>query len=54
MILMMDLGVNEPISLDTPFLICAMTKLITSGAFMKFYEEGYFQLDDPVSKLLLT
>ena len=37
---------------DTMFRICSMTKPITSLAAMMLYEEGRFQLEDPVSKYL--
>lgn len=37
---------------DQVFYIMSMTKPIMSVAFMMLYEEGYFQLTDPVSKYL--
>jgi CubicO group peptidase (beta-lactamase class C family) len=37
---------------DTIFRICSMTKPITSVALMMLYEEGQFQLNDPVSKFI--
>src|SRR5271165_6466965 len=37
---------------DAMFLICSMSKPITSVAVMMLYEEGRFLLDDPVSKYL--
>lgn len=37
---------------DTIFRIASMTKPITSVALMMLYEEGYFQLRDPISKWL--
>jgi len=37
---------------DTIFRICSMSKPITSVAVMMLYEEGYFLLEDPVSKYL--
>lgn len=37
---------------DNIFHIMSMTKPIVSTAFMMLYEEGYFQLSDPVSKYL--
>jgi len=37
---------------DTIFRIYSMTKPITSVALMTLYEEGRFQLDDPVSRFL--
>lgn len=37
---------------DTIFRIYSMTKPITSVALMMLYEEGRFQLDDPISRFL--
>ena len=37
---------------DTIFRIASMTKPVTSVAIMMLYEEGYFQLYDPVSKFI--
>jgi CubicO group peptidase (beta-lactamase class C family) len=37
---------------DTIYRIYSMTKALTSVAIMMLYEEGRFQLDDPVSKYL--
>ncbi|MCP5107928.1 MAG: serine hydrolase [bacterium] len=37
---------------DTIFRIASMTKPVTSVAVMMLYEEGYFQLYDPVSKFI--
>ncbi len=37
---------------DNIFHIMSMTKPIVSAAFMMLYEEGHFQLSDPVSKYL--
>ena len=47
---MMD--VDKPMELNTIFSIQSMTKPITSVAAMMLYEEGLFQLDDPVSKYI--
>jgi len=41
-----------PMTEDTIFRIYSMTKPITSVALMTFYEEGHFQLDDPVHKFI--
>lgn len=41
-----------PMRPDNIFRICSMTKPITSVAVMMLYEDGYFLLDDPVSKFL--
>jgi len=40
---------NKQMQLNTFFRIASMTKPVTSVAIMMLYEEGYFQLDDPVS-----
>jgi CubicO group peptidase (beta-lactamase class C family) len=37
---------------DTMFRIASMSKAITSTAVMMLYEEGYFLLNDPVSKFI--
>lgn len=49
---MMDIEANKPMRFDTIFRIASMTKPITSVAAMMLYEEGYFQLSDPVSKFI--
>ena len=41
-----------PMQLDTIFRIYSMTKPITSVAAMTLWEEGRFQLDDPVSRYI--
>ena len=45
----MDIERDRAIERDTLFRIYSMTKPITSVALMILYEEGHFQLDDPVS-----
>src|ERR1035437_8229104 len=47
---LMDLG--KPMQFNAIFRIASMTKPITSFAVMMLYEEGYFQLDDPVAKYI--
>jgi CubicO group peptidase (beta-lactamase class C family) len=47
---MMD--ADKPMQLNTIFSLQSMTKPITSVAAMMLYEEGLFQLDDPVSKYI--
>ena len=42
----------HPMEFNTIFRIYSMTKPITSVAIMMLYEEGYFQLDDPVSRFI--
>jgi len=43
---------EKPMQLNTIFRIASMTKPITSVAVMMLYDEGYFQLDDPVAKYI--
>lgn len=43
---------KQPMSMDEIFYIQSMTKPIISVAFMMLYEEGHFQLSDPLSKYL--
>jgi len=47
-----DVENNAPMTTDTIFRIASMTKPITSVALMMLYEEGHFQLNDPISKWL--
>ncbi len=49
---MADREAGKAMRLDTMFRICSMTKPITSVAVMMLYEQGYFLLEDPVSKYL--
>ncbi len=48
----MDLERGKPMRDDTIFRIYSMTKPITSVALMQLYEEGHFQLNDPVSRVV--
>ncbi len=43
---------DTPMRKDELFYIQSMTKPIVSVAFMMLYEEGYFALDEPLSKYL--
>jgi len=43
---------NKPVEPDTIWRIYSMTKPITSVALMTLYEEGHFQLADPVSRFI--
>ena len=43
---------DKPLTEDTLFRIYSMSKPITAVALMMLYEEGAFQLSDPVSKFL--
>lgn len=47
-----NVSTKTPMKIDDLFYIQSMTKPIISTAFMMLYEEGYFQLDDPVSKYI--
>ena len=47
-----DVEAKAPMTVDTIFRIASMTKPITSVAAMMLYEEGHFQLRDPISKFL--
>ncbi len=47
-----DVAAGTPITPDTIFRIYSMTKPVTSVALMSLYEEGRFQLDDPVSRFI--
>ena len=47
-----DIERNKPMRPDTIFRIYSMTKPLTSTAIMMLYEEGRFQLDDPISKFI--
>jgi CubicO group peptidase (beta-lactamase class C family) len=49
---MMDREAQKPMRTDAIFRICSMSKAITSLAVMMLYEDGDFQLDDPVSKFI--
>jgi CubicO group peptidase (beta-lactamase class C family) len=47
-----DVAAKTPVTEDTLYRIYSMTKPITSTAIMMLYEEGKFQLDDPISRYL--
>ena len=47
-----DVASGAPLTPDTIFRIYSMTKPIASVALMTLYEEGRFQLDDPVSRFI--
>ncbi len=48
----MDVANHRPMQRDAIFRIASMTKPITSVALMMLWEEGHFQLRDPVAKFL--
>jgi CubicO group peptidase (beta-lactamase class C family) len=47
-----DVAAKTPMSVDAIVRIASQTKAITSIGLMLLYDEGKFQLDDPVSKYL--
>ncbi|HSH99581.1 MAG TPA: serine hydrolase domain-containing protein [Reyranella sp.] len=47
-----DVERNKPMRPDTIFRIYSMTKPLTSTAIMMLYEEGRFQLDNPISRFV--
>ncbi len=49
---MQDVASSTPVEFETIFRIYSMTKPITSVAVMMLYEEGYFQLNTPVSEFI--
>jgi len=49
---MADMEAGKPMQMDTIHRIYSMSKPITSVAVMMLYEEGKFQLNDPVGKYL--
>ncbi len=48
----MDLASKKPMADDTIFRIYSMSKPITSVALMTLFEQGYFQLTDPVRRFI--
>ena len=48
----MHVEADKPMAEDTIFRIYSMSKPITAVAAMICYEEGHFQLDDPIAKFL--
>ncbi len=49
---MQDMEAKRPMQRDTIFRIASMSKPVTGVGLMILYEEGKWQLDDPVSKFL--
>jgi CubicO group peptidase (beta-lactamase class C family) len=47
-----DIAAQRPMSQDTYFYLYSMTKPVTSVALLMLYEEGKFQLDDPLADYL--
>ncbi len=48
----LDSGAGREIRSDSIFRVYSMTKPVTSVAAMMLYEEGAFQLDDPIARFL--
>jgi CubicO group peptidase (beta-lactamase class C family) len=48
----MDVESDKPMRFDAIFRLRSMTKPVTSVAVMMLYEEGLFQLSDPVSRFI--
>jgi len=49
---LMDRERRKPMTDDTIFRLYSMTKPITSVALMTLFEQGHFQLNDPVSRFI--
>jgi CubicO group peptidase (beta-lactamase class C family) len=49
---LMDRERSKPVEEDTIWRLYSMTKPITSVALMALYEQGHFQLNDPVSRFI--
>jgi len=47
-----DISAKRPMSEDSYFYVYSMTKPVTSVALLILYEEGKFQLDDPLAEYL--
>jgi CubicO group peptidase (beta-lactamase class C family) len=47
-----DIEQKKPLQKDAIFRLASMTKAIVSVGVMMLYEEGYFVLDDPISKFI--
>jgi len=47
-----ELATHKPLTTDNIFRFYSMTKPITSVAVMMLYEQGHFQLDDPVAEFI--
>ncbi|VVB62258.1 D-aminopeptidase [uncultured archaeon] len=47
-----DISQNISVTNDTLFKIASVSKTITASALMKLYEQGYFDLSDPINAYL--
>ncbi len=45
-----DIARNRPATPDTLYRLYSMNKALTSAVVLMLYEEGHFQLDDPISR----
>ncbi len=43
---------KQPVTPDTPFMICGLSKLITATAVMRAVQEGLVKLDEPITTYL--
>ena len=48
---LLDLDTGQAMQKDSSFRIYSMTKPITSVAAMLLFEQGKFQLDDPIASI---
>ncbi len=49
---MADIARGRPATAETLYRLYSMNKSLASAAAMMLYEEGYFQLDDPISRFI--
>jgi len=49
---MADIGAKRAMTADTYFYVYSMTKPVTSVALLMLYEEGKFQLNEPIARYL--
>jgi CubicO group peptidase (beta-lactamase class C family) len=49
---MADIGARRPMTEDSYFYVYSMTKPVTSVALLILYEEGKFQLNEPIARYL--
>ena len=49
---LIDVARNKPVKKDSIYRIASMTKPITSVAMMMLYEQGMFQLNEPISNFI--
>ncbi len=49
---LMDIEANKGMREDALFRIASLSKPVTTVAAMMLYEEGHFQLSDPISRFI--